>query len=403
MKLSVVGQSVKMALANIKNNKMRSFLTMLGIIIGVASVIALITIVSSVTGSVIDQFEALGAGTLTVSAQGTNVKYGLTDEDIEKLKAVPGVEAVAPTASLSSTAVYDGTVSDVVQIEGRDAVYFQHNDDTIQSGRYFNSAEMGGETNVAIVDTDFVTNVLDGNSELGTTFILNGYQYKVIGIKSADSSVSSAVNEDSGSGGTVIIPYKNVLKMSIMKNVTSVEIYYSEDADTDVLEENLAACLNDIFDVTDDNADEAYSINSIDSLVETMSSTETLLSAMLGGIASIALLVGGIGIMNMMLVSVSERTKEIGLRKALGAQPSRIQLQFLMESITLSLLGGFIGIILGEILAYAGTTLLSTTYSVSYGAVALGAGFSAAVGIIFGWMPSRRASRLNPIDALRSE
>lgn len=403
MKLSVVGQSVKMALANIKNNKMRSFLTMLGIIIGVASVIALITIVSSVTGSVIDQFEALGAGTLTVSAQGTNVKHGLTDEDIEKLKAVPGVEAVAPTASLSSTAVYDGTVSDVVQIEGRDAVYFQHNDDTIQSGRYFNSAEMGGETNVAIVDTDFVTNVLDGNSELGTTFILNGYQYKVIGIKSADSSVSSAVNEDSGSGGTVIIPYKNVLKMSIMKNVTSVEIYYSEDADTDVLEENLAACLNDIFDVTDDNADEAYSINSIDSLVETMSSTETLLSAMLGGIASIALLVGGIGIMNMMLVSVSERTKEIGLRKALGAQPSRIQLQFLMESITLSLLGGFIGIILGEILAYAGTTLLSTTYSVSYGAVALGAGFSAAVGIIFGWMPSRRASRLNPIDALRSE
>ena len=191
--------------------------------------------------------------------------------------------------------------------------------------------------------------------------------------------------------------------MSVMKNVTSVEVYYDESVDTSALEDRLTQCLNTIFDVTDDTADSAYSISSVESLVETMSTTETLLSTMLGGIASIALLVGGIGIMNMMLVSVSERTKEIGLRKALGAQPYRIQLQFLIESITLSLLGGLIGIILGEITAYAATTVLGTTYSVSYGAIALGAGFSAAVGVIFGWMPARRASALNPIDALRSE
>jgi putative ABC transport system permease protein len=290
-----------------------------------------------------------------------------------------------------------------VQIEGRDAVYFQHNDDTIQSGRYFNAAEMSGEINVAIVDTDFVTNVLNGNSSLGTTFILNGYEYTVIGIKSADSSVTSALNTDSDSGGTVIIPYQNVLKMSVMKNVTSLEVYYADDADTTALEDALSACLDEIFEVTDDTADEAYSISSVDSLVETMTSTETLLSAMLGGIASIALLVGGIGIMNMMLVSVSERTREIGLRKALGAQPYRIQLQFLIESITLSLLGGLVGIILGELTAYAGTVVMGTTFSVSYGAIALGAGFSAIVGIIFGWMPAKRASALNPIDALRSE
>ncbi len=399
----VIGQSIRMALSNIRSNRMRSFLTMLGIIIGVGSVIALITIVSSVTGSVVDQFESLGAGTLTISATGTSVKHGLEDEDIEALSEVEGVDAVAPTASLSTTAVYDGTVSDTVQVEGRDAVYFQHNDDTIQSGRYFNAAEMTGKTNVAIVDTDFVTNVLDGNSALGTTFILNGYSYKVIGIKSADTTVSGALSSDSDSGGTVIIPYKNVLKMSVMKNVTSVEVYYDESVDTSALEDRLTQCLNTIFDVTDDTADSAYSISSVESLVETMSTTETLLSTMLGGIASIALLVGGIGIMNMMLVSVSERTKEIGLRKALGAQPYRIQLQFLIESITLSLLGGLIGIILGEITAYAATTVLGTTYSVSCGAIALGAGFSAAVGVIFGWMPARRASALNPIDALRSE
>lgn len=402
MRISVIGQSVRMAFSNIRNNKMRSFLTMLGIVIGVASVIALITIVSSVTGSVVDQFEALGAGTLTITAQGTSVKHGLEDEDIEKLSKVSGVEAVAPTASLSSTAVYDGTVSSVVQVEGRDAVYFQHNDDTIQSGRYFNSAEMGGETNVAIVDTDFVANVLGGNSSLGTAFILNGYEYTVIGIKSADSSVSSALSSDSDSGGTVIIPYRNVLKMSVMKNVTSVEVYYAEDADTATLEDALSACLNEIFEVTDDTADEAYSISSIDSLVATMTSTETLLRHARRHRqhrpprrrhrhhehdAGLRL----------------RENKEIGLRKALGAQPYRIQLQFLIESITLSLLGGLIGIILGELTAYAGTVVMRTTFSVSYGAISLGAGFSAIVGIIFGWMPAKRASALNPIDALRSE
>lgn len=402
MRISVIGQSVKMAFSNIRNNKMRSFLTMLGIVIGVASVIALITIVSSVTGSVVDQFEALGAGTLTITAQGTSVKHGLEDEDIEKLSQVEGVEAVAPTASLSSTAVYDGTVSSVVQIEGRDAVYFQHNDDTIQSGRYFNAAEMSGETNVAIVDTDFVTNVLNGNSSLGTTFILNGYEYTVIGIKSADSSVTSALNTDSDSGGTVIIPYQNVLKMSVMKNVTSLEVYYADDADTTALEDALSACLDEIFEVTDDTVDEAYSISSVDSLVETMTSTETLLSAMLGGIASIALLVGGIGIMNMMLTSVTERTTEIGLKKALGALPWQIQLQFLMESFLLSLIGGLAGVALGLILSFAMCRAMSAQFVLSVGAIALGVGFSAAVGVLFGWAPARKASRLNPIDALRS-
>ncbi len=400
--ITIIRQSISMALSNIKSNKMRSFLTMLGIVIGVASVIGLITIVQSVTGSVMDQFESLGAGTLTINAQGTVLHHGLTDNDIAKIKAVDGVDAVSPSASTSGTAVYNNTVADAVTIQGKDAVYFQHNDDTIQSGRYFNAAEMTGETNVAIVDTDFISNVLGGTSALGTKFILNGYTYKVIGIKTNDSSVSSS-SSSSDNDGTVIIPYKNVLKMSVAKNVSTLEVYYSDDVDSDELQTRLESVLKEIYEVTDDNEDEAFSIMNMESLMSTMSSIETMLSTMLGGIASIALLVGGIGIMNMMLVSVSERTKEIGLRKALGAEPSRIQMQFLIESITLSLMGGFIGIVLGLVIAAIGANLLDTTFKVSYGAILLGAGFSAGVGIIFGWMPAKRASALNPIDALRSE
>ena len=137
--------------------------------------------------------------------------------------------------------------------------------------------------------------------------------------------------------------------------------------------------------------------------METMNSIQTTMSTMLGGIASIALLVGGIGIMNMMLVSVTERTKEIGLRKALGAEPARIQAQFLIESIVLSVIGGLIGVVLGLLIAFGASVALDSTFSISFSAIGLGVGFSLAVGVIFGWAPARRASKLNPIDALRSE
>ncbi len=394
---------MKMALQNIIGNKMRSFLTMLGIVIGVASVIGLITIVQSATGSIMNEFESLGAGTISISAQGTVIHHGLSEKDLEILRNLDGVDAIAPSASLSTSAVYNNNVVKNIEVDGEDAVYFQHNQETLQAGRIFNTAEADGETNVAIVDTNFITNVLNGNGAIGTEFILNGYHYKIIGIKAKDTNVSSFFTGGS-TKGTVIVPYKNALKMSSLKNVTSVSVYYTEDkVSSSQLQKELKKALNDIFGTDEDNADQAYSVISMDSLMDTMSTIETMLSTMLGGIASIALVVGGIGIMNMMLVSVSERTREIGLRKALGAEPVRIQMQFLIESITLSLMGGFIGIILGIIIALVGTKLLNTSFQISYSAIALGAGFSAAVGIIFGWMPARRASRLNPIDALRSE
>ena len=225
------------------------------------------------------------------------------------------------------------------------------------------------------------------------------YDYLIIGIQGDSTNLSAAYSDTSNSDGNVMVPYRNVMRMTFASNITNFNVYVEDGASTSEVETSLRQELDRIYN----EADNAFSVINLEALVNVMGSVQSMLTSMLGGIASIALLVGGIGIMNMMLTSVSERTREIGLRKALGAQPSRIQVQFLMESIILSLMGGFIGIILGLIIAYVGSNLMDVAFKISWGAVALGVGFSAAVGIIFGWMPARRASELNPIDALRSE
>lgn len=392
------GQSFKMSIKNIRSNKMRSFLTMLGIIIGVGAVIALITIVQGVTDSIMNEFTGLGAGTISVSAPGTALKSGLTEADLETLKNVPGVKAVNPTVSVMTSAVADGEVYDKVSIDGESAVYFQNND-VIESGQALSAADMSGDSYVCIVDHSFIDNCLWGKKVLGSTILLDGYEYTVIGVRKKDDSVMGAMTDTSSYDGTVIVPYRNALKMSGARNITGVDVYSEEGASSDAVVSNLRDALDSIYN----DADNAYSVFSMDSLLSTMNTVKTMLQTMLGGIASISLVVGGIGIMNMMLVSVSERTKEIGLRKALGAEPMRIQMQFLIEAVVLSVFGGIIGVIIGEIVAYVGAVMLKTIYSASVSAIMLGLGFSLAVGIVFGWAPARRASRLNPIDALRAE
>ena len=392
------GQSFKMSIKNIRSNKMRSFLTMLGIIIGVGAVIALITIVQGVTDSIMNEFTGLGAGTISVSAPGTALKSGLTEADLETLKNVPGVKAVNPTVSVMTSAVADGEVYDKVSIDGESAVYFQNND-VIESGQALSAADMSGDSYVCIVDHSFIDNCLWGKKVLGSTILLDGYEYTVIGVRKKDDSVMGAMTDTSSYDGTVIVPYRNALQMNGARNISGVDVSSEEGASSDAVVSNLRDALDSIYN----DADNAYSVFSMDSLLSTMNTVKTMLQTMLGGIASISLVVGGIGIMNMMLVSVSARTKEIGLRKALGAEPMRIQMQFLIEAVVLSVFGGIIGVIIGEIVAYVGAVMLKTTYSASVSAIMLGLGFSLAVGIVFGWAPARRASRLNPIDALRAE
>lgn len=396
--INTLRQSFKISVQNIITNKMRSFLTMLGIIIGVGSVIGLITIVQGATSSIINQFSELGAGVLTISAPGTAMKSGLTDDDLQQLLKADGVIGISPQVSAGTSAVSQGKLYDSVVVNGYSDAYFAHNS-VLESGRALMAADMSGSVNVCIVDHDFIENIMKGQQVIGGSVHLGGTEYQIVGIMADSNSVFSMFNDNSGIDGTVIIPYRNALRMSGSKNVTSVEVYLDTDADTSDIEKQLREILDQIYN----KADNAYSVINMESLLDTMNTVRTMLSTMLGGIASIALLVGGIGIMNMMLVSVSERTKEIGLRKALGAEPSRIQAQFLLESVILSVIGGLIGVVFGLLIAYIGAIALETDFALSPGAILLGLGFSAGVGIIFGWAPARRASRLNPIDALRSE
>lgn len=399
--MDILKQSISMSIKNIRTNKMRSFLTTLGIIIGVTAVIALITIVHGVYDSVMGQFSELGANTITVSVTGNAMKTGISDSDIENIEALKYVNGTSPSVTTTATVMYEGS-KNTVTVQGRSDAYFRNTTTNLVLGRELTSLEMDGSVYTCIIDRDCAQTFFLGTNPLGQTLKLNGYTYTVVGLtddgSDDDNSSFNSFGQSPGSAGTVIIPYRNALRMTSSGNITSLEVYVSDTQYSDAVTAAVENMLSESFS----NDSDSYNVTNMDSLIQSMETTENMLMAMLGGIASISLLVGGIGIMNMMLVSVSERTKEIGLRKALGAEPSRIQMQFLLESIFLSLTGGFVGVILGLIISYVASTLMSTTFEIQMSAILLGVGFSAAIGIIFGWVPARRASRLNPIDALRN-
>ena len=397
--MSIIKQSVKMSLQNIKSNKMRTFLTTLGIIIGVAAVIAMITIVNGVIDTVMGQFSSLGAGTLSVTINGSALKSGLTETDLQNLSELDNVAGISPSVTIRTSAARGTDFLDNVSVEGKNDYYFQK-EYLISYGRGLTKSDVENESYVCIIDQDLADNLFLGENPIGQQVIVNGIRYTVVGLEGTDDSLMSAMAiMGASTDGTIIIPYTNAMKMAGSSSITSLEIYIADTDRTDELTSDVEAVLYKAFNENED----CYSTFSMDSLLDTMNKMMSTMTYMLAGIASIALLVGGIGIMNMMLVSVSERTKEIGLRKAMGATPGRIQLQFLLEAIVLSLMGGIIGVILGLIISFVGAQLLNTNFTISMSAIALGVGFSATVGIIFGWAPARKASALNPIDALRSE
>ena len=241
---SIIGQSVSMALENIRSNKLRSFLTMLGIMIGVASVIALVTIVKGVTGSVMSGFEDLGAGTISVSAQGTSLQSGLSQDNIDTLRKIDGVSAVSVSNSTTAKAVYDNSVVSGVSVQGKDVYYFRNNSGLIQKGRTFGENESDGETRVAVADKTFVQKVLKGNGKIGTKFLLGGYEYMLIGIVKSSDALSYSMMDSYGSVGSVIVPYKNVLKMTNSSKVTELSVYYDDNVGADTVETSLRAALD---------------------------------------------------------------------------------------------------------------------------------------------------------------
>ena len=388
-------ESLKMSWQNIVHNKMRSFLTILGIVIGVAAIIALITTVQSVITEVNSQFDDLGANTLMVQAQGTALKMGLTDKDFEDLQAVEGIAGASPTVSAHLDIAQNGVVKENVSIQGKNELYFARNPDVVKAGRGLNILDVENKNRVCLISETLENDLFDSESAVGHTLRLGGIAYTIVGVTASSTDMTSMLM---GTGDGIIVPYKNAMSLAGVSHIMAVEMYMEDGADTDAVIDDVEAVLGQAFNYKADS----FAVTNMESLLDMMHDMQNMMQTMLAGIASIALLGGGIGIMNMMLVSVTERTTEIGLRKALGAQPKRIQMQFLTEAIFLSLFGGIIGIVVGLLISLLVALAIDVGFAISLSAIALGVGFSVLVGVVFGLAPARKASRLNPIDALRS-
>ena len=395
--LIMIMECFRMSLSNIRSAKVRSFLTVLGILIGVMAVIALITTINGVTGSISDSFLSMGAGTLMVNVTGSDLKTGMSKADLDALAALDEVKGVTPTVNINNARISrGGSYENRITVSGKNAYYFLTNPQVVQRGRALNFIDENNMSYVCLIDAEMIETFFYGVDPVGEHLYVNGISCLVVGTFSIDSTESITTLLT----GTphILIPYTTALRMTSTSDVKSFTVYSADGAGSEKASEAVEQAMDAMFSFEED----CFTITTMDAIEDTMKTMMGMMTSLLAGIASIALLVGGIGIMNMMLTTVTERTAEIGLKKALGAVPGQIQMQFLLESFLLSMIGGLLGVAFGLALSYWLCQLLGTNFVLNMGAIALGVGFSAAVGIIFGWAPARKASRLNPIDALRA-
>lgn len=402
-------ESIRVSLRALRANKLRSSLTMLGIIIGVAAVIAMVGIGNGATASITSQIQGMGSNLLTISpgqsnAGGVNGGAGssasITMDDVEKISALgPAVKAVAPTASANAQVVL-GSGNTSTSINGTTEGYEVIKNVSMARGRFITKADVDSSARVAVLGPTVVENLLgDANATIiGKIIKVNNVPFQVIGVTTATGSTGFQSSDDMITAPITTVQARLIGK----KTVRSILVSASSEAEMQTAQDEITAALRKSHKILEGKENNFRVQNQADMLATMTSVTQTL-TMLLGGIAGISLLVGGIGIMNIMLVSVTERTREIGIRKAIGAKGSNILLQFLIEAVVLSALGGGIGIALG----YGGSNLagkaLSMDTSISVSSVLVAFGFSAAIGIIFGVFPARKAAAMDPIDALRYE
>lgn len=402
-------ESIRVSLRALRANKLRSSLTMLGIIIGVAAVIAMVGIGNGATASITSQIQGMGSNLLTISpgqsnSGGVNGGAGssntLTMEDVDKIKALgPVVKAVAPIAS-SNAQVVLGSGNTSTSINGTTEGYEVIKNVTLARGRFITKADVDSSARVVVLGPTVVENLLgDANADIvGEKIKINNVPFQVIGVTTATGSTGFQSSDD-----MITAPISTVqARLLGKKTVRSILVSAVSEAQMQSAQDQITAVLRKSHKILE-GKDIDFRVQNQADMLATMSSVTQTLTMLLGGIAGISLLVGGIGIMNIMLVSVTERTREIGIRKAIGAKGKDILLQFLIEAVVLSALGGGIGIALG----YGGSSLagkaLSMDTSISLSSVLMAFGFSAAIGIIFGVFPARKAAAMDPIDALRYE
>jgi len=389
-----ISQAFRLAWQCILGSKMRSFLTMLGMIIGVGSVITLLGLMQGVTNYLIDTFSEMGTNVISVSVKNTDTRVVEVDEVYEFTEENNEIfSGVTPTVSGSYTVKNGSTSLDSVTVTGVGEDYLDLNSLTLAWGRFISYADIKNRYNACVIGTYIVEELFDGKVNTGDTIKIDGQVYTIVGIQE-----EQADSEEGSTDDCIYIPYSNACRLASSTNISSYT-FVTKDADYVTAGETLLD--NFLYNIM--KSEDLYTVSSMTELLDTINSMTTLLSAVLGGIAGISLLVAGIGIMNIMLVSVVERTKEIGIRKSLGAKRRDIMWQFVIEATSISMLGGLIGVLIGCFATSTLGNMFGVDAAPTTNSIILAFGVSAAIGIGFGYMPANKAAKLNPIDALRSE
>ena len=399
--------SFLMAWASLIANKLRSLLTMLGIIIGVAAVIALVSIGNGVKQDIEDSISSLGSNLLVVlpgaprtpgarSSQGS--MKSLKISDYEAIAKLEGVKAASPMTNGSYVVIYQNK-NWTTSVAGVNSNFQDVNNWTMTSGRFFSDKNVQNRERVAVVGQTVVKNLFTDEDPVGKEIRVKNIPFRVIGVLKSKGNGTMGNDQDD----TVLIPYTTSMeRVEGIDYLRRVYVVAKDDGGIDRLQADIENLLRVRHNIKDTNLDD-FNIQNMKSIMETVAQTTGTFTLFLGAVAAISLVVGGIGIMNIMLVSVTERTREIGVRKALGATYSVIVTQFLIEAVVISLMGGFIGIAFGIGASKVIGMVSGMSTIVSVPTIIMSFAFSMAIGLIFGIYPARKAAKLNPIDALHYE